>query len=604
MKPLVVAFFSLSLSLAMLPTGAQATAVNSAGAAYSWGVWQHFMERMSHAPPAHYAGAKRHHKRHHGVHGVVELNYPTQIEHVVVIVMENRSMDNLFAGFYNTAYPTGGTFGDVNHLNLCNPSNPQQCNGHGPLTQYDLFCAPNCQTHDTGRIDPTHSHARSFWWEAQGFALGDDVYRQGKGYETFGCAWAPCTGATALSYVNPGQSWPYATLFAGAYNPTTGTFAGNSVGAVATNVLQSNEGPSWPAHQYMISGQSGGYDFKAPYPGTAPYGMAENPGFKGVDTWSPPQTDINTLGTVPDEEDTTTKYVGCGGKRNEPVVDMLYDYKTARGDEVSGQTQPLPNACSDYPTIVDEAATAGYSWEYIAHNTSTIWAAPLGVRHLYSAVQTGRQSSIGFQTDPDARNFVKNLYTKQSDGTYPEVPNLTFITPCLETSDHPNDDGADRGPGWLPWIINEIAESPNTTNWQNTVFLVTWDDWGGWFDSYQPQEQPPYDQFPFHPYPNAYNQVLDPNEWGFRVPLMLLSPYVQQPGYVSTAPSAVGIARSQGGILSLVEDLFGLQRLATDDSTNVNAQNASDFSDMINLQNQPLPYQPLNTQGFQPSCGS
>ncbi len=602
MKHFLTAVLSMSLGVFVMSGPVAATPINPTGSMYSWGVWRQVLEHYGSLPSAHYPGAKRHHRSWRSKHGLAQVSYPTQIEHVVVIVMENRSVDNLFAGFYNTAYPNGGTFGDATHLNLCNPSNPQQCGGHGPLTQYNLFCAPNCAFHDTGKIDPIHSHADSFWWEAQDWSLGDNVYRQGNGYETFGCGWAPCKGATALSYVNPAQTWPYAQLFAGAYNPTNGSFAGGGVGEVAANVLQSNEGPSWVAHQYLISGQSGGYDLKSPYPGTAPYGMAENPGFNGINQWKPSGTDVYTTGTLPDEEDASAKYVGCGGKRSEAVVNMTEAYDSARNDEISGATQPLPTACSEYPTIFDEAVTAGYSWEYISHNNTTIWAAPLGVRHLYSGVVSGHQSSVGFQTDPNARRFVNNLYKQQSDGTYPSLPNITFITPCLETLDHPNDDGGDGGPGWLPWVVNQIAQSPNQSNWQNTVFLVTWDDWGGWFDSYQPTEQPPYDQFPFHPYPNAYNQVLDANEWGFRVPLILISPYITQAGYVSSAPSAVSIARSQGGILSLIEDLFSLPRLSTDDTENVNAQNASDLSDMINLQNAPLPYQPYNTQGYTPGC--
>jgi hypothetical protein len=604
MKQFLTAAFSLSLVALIAPGPIAATPVNPVGAAYAWGAWQKIVTRESNVPTAIYRGAKRHHRTIRTKHGMFQVSFPTQIEHVVVIVMENRTVDNLFDGFYNTAYPTGGTFGDASHLNLCNPNSPTQCAGHGPLTQYNLLCAPNCAFHDTSKIDPIHSHANSFWFEAQNWSLGDNVFRAGNGYETFGCPWAPCKGATALSYVNPGQSWPYASLFAGPYNASTQSFAGNSVGEFASNVLQSNEGPSWVAHQYLISGQSGGFDLTGPTPGIAPDAMVENPGFNGINQWKATGNDVFTPGTVPDEEDNTARYVGCGSKRTEATANMGLDYKTARADELNGQTPPLPQACSEYPTILDEAAEAGFSWEYISHNNTSIWAAPLGVRHLYANVIHGQQSSIGFQTDPNARRFVNGLYMKQKDGTYPAIPNLTYITPCLETSDHPNDDGGDGGPGWLPWVINEIAQSPNPTNWQNTVFLVTWDDWGGWFDSYQPTEPGPNDPFPFHPYPNPYNQVLDANEWGFRVPLVVISPYITQPGYVSSAPSSVGLARSQGGILSLIEDMFNLPRLSTDDTENVNAQNASDLSDMINLQGQPLPYQPLNTQGYTPGCNS
>ncbi len=585
----------------LVPISAGASPINNAAASASWGTWHQYLQAMSRLPQAHYRGAKPHHKWRRTRHGKFELSFPTQIEHVVVIVMENRSVDNLFAGFYGTNYPTGGTFGS--QMNLCNPANTSQCGGFGPLKQYDLFCNSSCQTKDKAEIDPTHHHVDSFWYEAQDYALGNVVYEDNKGYETFSCPWGSqgvCSGATGLAYVSPQQSWPYATLFAGPYSASTGGFAGGSVGAVATNVLQSNEGPSWVAHQYLISGQAGGYSDAS----TEPYAMAENPGFKGADAMLPAGGDIDSTGTYPDEEDASSQYVGCGNTKNaEYAVDMAESYGTARADEAAGKTT-LPKACSDYPTILDEAATAGYSWEYIAHSNNSIWSAPLGVKHLYKDVINGTQSSIGFQVDPDAAAFVQGLYIAGNNGSYPELPNVTFITPCPASSDHPNGQGQDDGPRWLPWLINSIAESPNPVNWKNTVFLVTWDDWGGWFDSYQPLEQLGNNPFPFHPYPNPYNKPQDANEWGFRVPLILISPYVTSPGYVSSSPSGVGIARSQGGIVSLIEDLFNLPRMGTDDSTNVNgAGTASDFADMISLGNSPAAYVPLNTQNYTgPTC--
>jgi phospholipase C len=598
-----------SLVLTILPLNARAAPVNNVAAEYSWGNWRNYLSYLNHLPRAHYPGAKPHHKRRHTRHGDVQVNYATQIEHVVVIVMENRTMDNLFDGFYGTSYPGGGTFGDSAHLDLCNPGNTAQCGGYGPLSQYNLFCPSTpCQTPgpDTAQIDPKHYHETSFWDEAQDWNLGNIVFQDGTGYEAFGCP-GSCSGATALSYVNPGQSWPYATLFAGPYNPTSNTFAGGSVGAIAANVLQSNEGPSFVAHQYLISGQSGGYDLRSPYPGTAPYAMAENPGYNGINQFPPPPGDTDTTGTYPDEEDPSTAYMGCGSPRKEATLDMQEDYKDAESSEKMGAGL-LSSACSEYPTIFDEAAGAGFSWEYIAHSNTSIWAAPLGVRHLFSQIQNGTQTSIGYQRDPDAEKFVQNLYTPLSSGGYPELPNITFITPCVFSSDHPNPQGQDKGPGWLAWIINEIAGSPNPVNWQNTVFLVTWDDWGGWFDSYQPKEvQPGQDPWPYHPQQNAYNIPLDANEWGFRVPLIVISPYVNSAGFVSNAASNVGVARSQGGMLSFIEDTFGLARLGTDDSVNVSPPPNSSFSDlhdMINLNNQPLPYVPLNTQGFSPSCSS
>ncbi len=86
----------------LLPIGAGASPINNAAASDSSGTWHQYLQAMSRLPQAHYRGAKPHHKWRRTRHGKFEVSFPTQIEHVVVIVMENRSVDNLFAGLYGT----------------------------------------------------------------------------------------------------------------------------------------------------------------------------------------------------------------------------------------------------------------------------------------------------------------------------------------------------------------------------------------------------------------------------------------------------------------------------------------------------------------------
>jgi len=93
-------------------------------------------------------------------------------------------------------------------------------------------------------------------------------------------------------------------------------------------------------------------------------------------------------------------------------------------------------------------------------------------------------------------------------------------------------------------------------------------------------------QWPFHPKGNAYNNPQDPNEWGIRVPLIVISPYVAQRGYISKAQ------RSQGAILNFVESVFSLpvNALGGDDLAN----GTDDLGDMFSFAS-PLPWQPLPT---------
>ncbi len=59
-------------------------------------------------------------------------------------------------------------------------------------------------------------------------------------------------------------------------------------------------------------------------------------------------------------------------------------------------------------------------------------------------------------------------------------------------------------------MVNAIGESPF---WNSTAIFVMWDEWGGWYD----HVAPPY---------------VDYDGLGFRVPLLVISPYAKQ-NYVS-----------------------------------------------------------------------
>ncbi len=247
-----------------------------------------------------------------------------------------------------------------------------------------------------------------------------------------------------------------------------------------------------------------------------------------------------------------------------------------------------------YPAIVDYMASAApttspyYQWQYVAFDKTSIWSAPRAIQHLFNQYQIDPDNTKAkqpFAVDPDAENFVLNVTLSISPTPNPLRPfaELTFLTPCIDESDHPNPDGVDNGPQWLAWVLNAIGGS---LDFPNTAVVVTLDDWGGYFDNYSPSP------WPFHPNPNAYNNADDPNEWGFRVPLILISPYVKKAGYISATKI------SQGAILNFIEDIFGLpsNALQGDDLNN----GTNDLTDMLDFTNTPVPWTDLPTK-FSPA---
>jgi phospholipase C len=124
-------------------------------------------------------------------------------------------------------------------------------------------------------------------------------------------------------------------------------------------------------------------------------------------------------------------------------------------------------------------------------------------------------------------------------------------------------------------VVNAIGTS---SYWSNTAIIITWDDWGGWYDHVPP--------------PKVIN---DGTSWGsgyvygFRVPLIVISPYARA-GYVSH------VTHDFGSLLNLVEHVFGLSSLGYADA------HADDLSDCFDFNQTPIKFQaiaaPLSAEHF------
>jgi Phosphoesterase family len=458
------------------------------------------------------------------------IAFSTPIQHVVLIYLENRTPEDLFGAFFNSPDNTGRRWGDV--LDLVDP--------------VSIHLTPEPLEHQS---NPGHEHQPSFVQDA----LGNWT----KGF------WYVPTPA------------PPATPEVANYITLIGNFG------YANHVLQSNEGPSFEAHQYSISGQTGGLGNS----NITPRGMVNNPGsiYSG-------QPDVDEPGGVDVGKGTCFT---TGNNNNVQTTNMGVAYP---GNQ---ETSPTASPCNEYPTILDAMAAAApgvppyLQWQYIASKQDSIWAAPMAIRHHYNTyVAASTKVTQPFAVDPDAENWVLNVTNSVNPPPNPVRPfaELTYLTPCLRESDHPNDDGVDRGPAWLGYIVNAVESS---SYWPNTAIIVTWDDWGGFYDNYLSGS------LPLHPNPNVYQNAQDPNEWGFRVPVIVISPWVRSKEYVST------VQQSQGAILNFVETIFNLgpNALGGDDANNTtnDLTNIFDFS-MTRPTLPPVTLQPSFTPQNQSTC--
>ncbi len=155
---------------------------------------------------------------------------------------------------------------------------------------------------------------------------------------------------------------------------------------------------------------------------------------------------------------------------------------------------------------------------------------------------------------------------------------VTWVTPDGFWSDHPGTVGHDGGPSWVSAIVNAVGGYDNKGTplsvangngyncgyWGNTAILITWDDWGGFFDDINPVKYMSRNNNGTGGYPGTcVSGVCNGTHYvyGFRVPLIVVSPYTPS-GYISgggiyppNCPSSY--CHDFGSILNFIEYAFG-----------------------------------------------
>jgi phospholipase C len=401
-----------------------------------------------------------------------------KIKHVVIIFQENRTPDNLFHGLPNADIANTG----VNSL------------GH-TITLAPIALA--------NHYDLGHSH--------HDFVLMYDNGKMDGADKITACTpgSSGCPPYPQFQYVKPSDVAPYFQL---AQQYTFGD-----------RMFQTNEGPSFPAHQFILSGTS------APT-ATSNLFAAEN----------------SNLGA------------GCAAPSTAWV--WLVD--------PSGNESSTMYPCFEHPTLTDLLDTAGITWKYYTPSPGSIWTAPNAIQHICGPV--GSQCA-GAEW---AKNVILQKTQVLTDISSGQLSAVSWVIPTGQASDHPGvSDGS--GPSWVASIVNAIGTS---SYWSNTAIIITWDDWGGWYDHVPPPQV-----------------IKDGISWGsgyvygFRVPLIVVSPYAKA-AYVSHAP------HDFGSILKFIEETYGLPSLGYADAR------ADDLSDCFNFSQTPLQFHaiaaPLSAEHF------
>ncbi len=426
----------------------------------------------------------------------------TPIKHVIVVIQENRSFDNLFATFPNADGATTGLAAAMP------PSIANACATKGlpvitkptsvPLQEHSLVVGD----------DFDHS-----------YDSGYEIDLDGGKMDGFDLTLLPGSSNPACTrpymYVDPSQIKPYWDL-ATQY-------------VLADKMFQTQGSGTFTAHQDLIAGGTtiDASDSVIDNPGNFPWGCD-----------SPPQTTTNLLTT--------------SGQ-----------YEQNKG--------PFP--CFSYTTMRDLLDAQSVSWKYYAMavqkhtacngkggDTAGIWSA-------FDAIQAVRHSpEWGKKVTKTNLQFFKDV----SNGSLPAV---SWITPDAINSDHPQEQkhapcqpghgpDLDTGPSWVASIVNTIGESKY---WKSSAIVILWDDWGGFYD---------------HDTPAFFDQL---GGLGFRVPMLIVSPYVQS--------HVEHTQYEDASILLFIEQNWSLGSLGT-----IEERRATPITNAFNFSMQPRPFQPIGSK--------
>jgi phospholipase C len=184
-----------------------------------------------------------------------------------------------------------------------------------------------------------------------------------------------------------------------------------------------------------------------------------------------------------------------------------------------------------YTTMPEQLQASGISWK------------------VYSSPDDSAFGSL--ETDnvlPYFKNFqdpTTALYKNAFNPAFPtdfvadalsgNLPQVSWIIGSVITSDHPPSPSL-FGEDALSAIIAALTANP--TVWAKTVLFTTYDENGGFFDHVPPVTAPPgtageYITTPSVPDPTVEGSISGPIGLGFRVPMMIISPF-SRGGFISS----------------------------------------------------------------------
>jgi len=210
------------------------------------------------------------------------------------------------------------------------------------------------------------------------------------------------------------------------------------------------------------------------------------------------------------------------------------------------QTQYLEEA-NDTDTVADLFMNSSISWKYYESSLQENGYPQAKKTQTVFSFWNPFASKFTSYTHNYVPHFVPNtdIFTDLQNNTLPQV---SWVIGDSYWSEHPPS-SSKIGMIWTTKVIDAIMNSPE---WNSTAIILTWDDYGGYYDHVAP---PNVDQ-----YGN-----------GIRVPAIIISPYAK-PGYIDHTQYEFE------SMLKFMEWRFDLPSLTPRDTNANNLLNAFNFT--------------------------
>ncbi len=235
-------------------------------------------------------------------------------------------------------------------------------------------------------------------------------------------------------------------------------------------------------------------------------------------------------------------------------------------------------------TVFQELQTAGVSWKiYVDPQGSACTGPPYDPTCLLtlSYIQNFQWGQSIPTQYPQNIAPISQYFTDLQNGSLPQVAQ---IEPASDAGfdEHPSNSDAEPndiqlGANYVSSLINGLMTS---SSWKDSVFILTYDEFGGLYDHVSPQMATspdgikPVDLLPGDICTSTTGPTCDFVYTGYRVPLIVVSPYSNK-NYVSHSVA------DTTAILKLIETRFNVPALTKRDAAQI------DMTEFFNFSNPP-----------------